>query len=105
VNAMIDPTSVVVGQGDDCRPRLALVDSVARASMRRSVGYRDSLHMSPGSSTPMFIACVIAQAFSRGTPTVEQLCDRFGMHRSTAYRWRKAWVDAMGVEPRASAQG
>jgi hypothetical protein len=41
----------------------------------------------------LVIACLIASEF-KSAPTVPQLCQRFGMTRATAYRWRRAWIEA-----------
>lgn len=43
------------------------------------------------------VACRIARAFSDREPTVDALRSMFDMSRATAYRWRRAWLDANGV--------
>lgn len=40
------------------------------------------------------IAVKIARRFQRRAPTIRELMDEFGMHRSTAWRWRRAFLDA-----------
>lgn len=39
----------------------------------------------------------IAYAYGKTLPTVPQLVKDFGMHRSTAWRWRRAIKDALGM--------
>lgn len=43
------------------------------------------------------IACRIATKYSRRLPSVAELQEEFGMHRSTACRWRAALAEARGL--------
>jgi transposase-like protein len=56
----------------------------------------ESLSMPPNANGGMFLAALIAQEYRR-QPTAEQLMDRFGMCRATAYRWRRAWREAAAL--------
>jgi hypothetical protein len=101
MNAMLDSTwkaDATASAADGDALQSSVANLAERPRRRRSVGFRDGLAVGPNSSRAIFIACVIAQHFSRGVPTVEALCERFGMHRSTAYRWRRAWLDALGAQ-------
>jgi predicted DNA-binding transcriptional regulator YafY len=44
----------------------------------------------------MLVAVRIATAFTHRLPTVQELQDRFGMSRATAYRWVSALKQAKG---------
>lgn len=48
-------------------------------------------------SGSVFIACRIALKYANRIPTPQELMDELGMHRSTAYRWVRAFKDARGV--------
>lgn len=34
-----------------------------------------------------------------GVPTADRIRVKWGMSRATAYRWRRAWCDAIGIDP------
>ena len=59
--------------------------------------FRDQLFVDTAANGTMFVACLLARHFSRSTPNIDVMCNRFGMSRATAYRWRRAWLDAAGV--------
>lgn len=61
--------------------------------------YQDELHMPPNGTANVTIgvAVRIARAYPDTPPSVQQLRDRFGMSRPTAFRWRAAFVSAMGL--------
>lgn len=69
--------------------------SVARAKACET--FRSGMPIDPNSSGVMFIAMRIASAFPHRAPTAEELMTKYGMHKATAYRWRRAWLDSMGV--------
>lgn len=50
----------------------------------------------------MFTAVKIALRCGKRVPTVEWLQSEFGMGRATAYRWRAAYADALGVSTKDS---
>lgn len=52
--------------------------------------YRDA----PGMGKAIEIACRLARLYADGAPPIETLQTKFGMCRATAYRWRRAWLDA-----------
>ena len=56
--------------------------------------YREQMHIPLSANACQLVACLIAQELRGGAPSVEWLRARFGMSRATAYRWRKAWVEA-----------
>ena len=45
-----------------------------------------------------YTAARIAVRFHGQAPDVDVLMRDFGMHRATAYRWRAAFVDALGLQ-------
>lgn len=45
----------------------------------------------------VFIAVRIAEKYPRRIPSARELMHDLGMARATAYRWRKAFMDARGV--------
>lgn len=57
--------------------------------MNRKPFYTAQLHRPPNSTVHVGIlmAIRIADAYRDRLPTVQQLQDRFGMSRATAYRW------------------
>lgn len=57
----------------------------------RCTSYRDA----PGYGNRREISLRIALAFPTKPPSLEALQARFGMSRASAYRWRKAWIEAM----------
>lgn len=42
------------------------------------------------------VAVQVALRFAGRAPSVAQLREEFGMSRATAYRWRRAFLDALG---------
>lgn len=50
-----------------------------------------------GAKAALFLALRIIRLYGSRTPTVESLRSEFGMSRASAYRWRRAWLDAHGV--------
>jgi len=44
----------------------------------------------------MLVAAQIATVYSHRLPTAQELQDRFGMSRATAYRWVGAFEQARG---------
>jgi len=64
--------------------------------------YREKQHVEHSSVMHggMFIACRIARSMRSkdDIPTVAELRDRFQMSRATAYRWRAAWIAALGLD-------
>jgi hypothetical protein len=73
-----------------CAPPLPV--GVGRRS-RQSGDYREALHCE---RTTVTTAVRIARAFPHRAPTAADLMTRFGMSRATAYRWRRAFLDATG---------
>lgn len=63
---------------------------------RSETTYRDAAVRTGGVGT-IELAVRVARAFPCRVPTVKELQSMFGMHRATAYRWREAFIDAMGV--------
>lgn len=63
---------------------------------RKETTYRDGAVRTGGVGT-IALAVTVARAFPTRAPTVEELQSMFGMHRATAYRWREAFIDAIGV--------
>lgn len=59
-------------------------------------GYRDNAVRTAGRGT-VAVAIKIARMFPNRVPTVKELQEKLGMHRATAYRWRDAFIDEMGV--------
>lgn len=49
------------------------------------------LHGDDSVRKTLVVALRIAYRFKNKKPTVKQLVEQFGMHRSTAYRWITAW--------------
>lgn len=74
-----------------CEPH----DRVAARRVARET-YRFRLPIDPNETGVMFTAMRIASAFPHRATTAEELMERYGMHRATAYRWRRAWLDSMG---------
>lgn len=68
----------------------------AKPRRKRTGTFHDGLHVPFGGNSAMFIACLLANHFRGGAPDVEVLQAKFGMQRATAYRWRRAWLDANG---------
>ena len=48
--------------------------------------------------TRVAVAVSICRRFPDAPPTVDLLRREYGMSRATAYRWRAAFVDAMGLQ-------
>lgn len=75
--------------------------------MNRS-DFRSGLCIDSAANGGMYVACLIAQAFTRGEPSIDTMMRRFGMSRATAFRWRKAWRTATGAQdvtqPRAGTR-
>lgn len=70
-----------------------------RIVVERSVGrrcFRAECTPTLGNSA-IFLACKLARKFTSRPPTVSELREQFGMSRATAYRWRAAFIDAMGM--------
>lgn len=67
--------------------------------------FRNDLFIDPAATSVMFVACALAQHFSRSTPSVDAMCERFGMSRATAYRWKRAWIDATGAGQKIASKG
>lgn len=76
-------------------------DALASNPPRRSAAcrYREQSTVPGGTHGGMFVACRIARSLRSkdDIPSVRQLMERFGMSRATAYRWRAAWLAAMGL--------
>lgn len=53
--------------------------------------YRES---HPGTVDTIGMALRVCQAFPARPPTAGELQQRFGMSRATAYRWRRAFLNA-----------
>lgn len=43
------------------------------------------------------VALRLVRMFPDHPPSVQQLQDKFGVCRATAYRWRAAWLDELGL--------
>lgn len=78
-----------------------IVEALARGPLKP-----DHRTASPGTPSPDTAACAIsfgirlALAFPTRAPTVDELRSAFGVSRATAYRWRRAWLDAHGERAR-----
>lgn len=60
--------------------------------------YTDSaVHVTHGMAVN--VAVRIVRDFPNRVPTAQELQQRFGMSRATAYRWRAAVADAYGAQP------
>lgn len=74
---------------------------------KRGTHYTENLYTgTPGCSTHShaFVACRMALWFPNTPPTVAQLMHQFGMSRATAYRWRRAMLDArLDLQSKAAA--
>ena len=77
----------------------ALCARLDRLQCRRAAkpSYRHGQAIDPSASGALFMAIRVAKAFPHAPPTADQLMKHFGMQRATAYRWRRAWLDAAGV--------
>lgn len=77
----------------------ALCARVDRGQCRRNArpSYRHGLNIDPNSQGALYTAIRVAQAYPKSVPSVAQLMSHFGMQRATAYRWRRAWLDASGL--------
>lgn len=51
---------------------------------------------SPPDTVRAYVCFSIAEAFPKKIPTLQQLCDRYAMSRSTAHRYRAALKAARG---------
>ena len=75
---------------DLCLPRLERKRAASTACYRgesiRTMGH-----------VGIAVAVTIARAWPTRPPTVQELRNRFEMSRATAFRWRAAFVDAMGL--------
>lgn len=85
-----------------CRIRMGVAGEklcesrTARKSQGRKVSYRGQDIHTVG-SVNIAVAVTIARAYTTRPPSIDQLRNRFQMSRATAYRWRAAFVDAMGI--------
>lgn len=75
-----------------CAPPLSHAQRIAK----KSPSYCMS---APGTTGNLTIATAVrvAMAYRHAPPTAAQLVRDFGMTISTAYRWRAAFIDAMGL--------
>lgn len=77
--------------------------------MPKPATYVEELHAPHGNSARVyaFTAVCIVDEYPRDRPppTTQQLRDRFGMSRATAYRWRAAICDARGLPRDTRANG
>lgn len=75
----------------------------------RAPSYYYDLHTPPSASVHVaaFVAVLIVDEYPRDKPppTAQQLMDRYGMNRATAYRWRAAICAARGLCSTARADG
>lgn len=73
-----------------CAPAMSSVPQPGRT-------YTDRTARTNGNIT-LAVACIMARKFPDRPPSVDQLRAEFDMSRATAYRWRAAFRDAMGLE-------
>lgn len=48
-------------------------------------------------ATGIFVACRLVEKYRNRLPSIAELQSEFGMHRSTAFRWRAALAAARGL--------
>lgn len=58
--------------------------------------YTDNIVGIPPNATNVYICFAIMTAFPTKAPTTRQLCQRFGMSRATAWRYRSALLAVRG---------
>lgn len=75
-------------------PEIVAIPNPACCDYRET--FRDSIIGLPKGAGLAYVCFSIAQAWPRVTPSAKQLMDRFGMERSTAYRYRAALQLARG---------
>ncbi|MFC3715191.1 hypothetical protein ACFONC_03375 [Luteimonas soli] len=63
---------------------------------RRPRSYTQTAVHTTGTGT-VNLAVRLALRFGGRPPSVAHLCAEFGMSRATAYRWRRAFLDALGL--------
>lgn len=63
---------------------------------RRQCNYKQTAVHTTGNGT-VHLAVRVALRFGGRPPSVAHLCTEFGMSRATAYRWRRAFLDALGL--------
>jgi hypothetical protein len=85
-----------VQQGRPAREVLA--PKHALVNKRGSSGYSFMEQVFATGHCTMTVAVRIARAFPHDAPSVAWLRCTFGMSRSTAYRWRRAWLDELERE-------
>jgi len=62
----------------------------------RSKSYSDALVGVPSNARNAFVCFSILTSFPKANPTAQELMDRFGMNRATAYRYRAALMAVRG---------
>ena len=77
-----------------CRPP----SSHADRHLKKRRGYTMNQPATSGNVTAS-TAVRIAVRFKNRAPDVAELTRDFGMSRATAYRWRNAFLDALGMAP------
>ena len=67
---------------------------------RATETYLENLHgLNPNSvGVGIKVAAIIATKYQHRIPSHDELMDRFGMSRATAYRWIRAFKDARGLQ-------
>lgn len=61
--------------------------------------WSDDLPVARSANLMLTIAISIARRYPKTAPSVEALQSAFGMSRATAYRYRRAFLDATGQTP------
>ena len=74
-----------------CQPR------EKRPARKVECDYKGTSVVATSGAVMVAVAVQIALAYPRRPPTVDELRSRYNMSRATAYRWRAAFIDAMGL--------
>jgi len=69
--------------------------ALPRRRRQRAASYTEQAVHTTGHGT-VHVAVQVALRFAGRAPSVAQLREEFGMSRATAYRWRRAFLDALG---------
>lgn len=85
-----------VGSGRPAHEILAPKHAIV--NKRGSSGYSFMEQVFATGHCTMTVAVRIARAFPHDAPSIAWLRCTFGMSRSTAYRWRRAWLDELERE-------
>lgn len=98
-----------IAEASGCSPRLIyervqagitgdklFAQNLSRRPRQPGVSYRSQLPTGSGDNAGVGFAIRLVLRYRNNPPSVEVLCRDYGMHRSTAYRWRREWLAALG---------